>query len=305
MNRHEDGAWVDAVLSAISRACRVSLAGPVIRKRCPGGCIHQAEIWQPKRGPTFFIKSGPLTRADMFQKEAQGLRALALSRTIRTPGVLAEIELPDHDFAALVLEAIETCQPKFQDWRKFGSDLARLHQTATANRFGFDSNNYLGASPQINDWCVDWPTFFGEQRLHAQLRMAREKFGKTNSGSVTRRTERLIANLSQLLHKPPEPAVLLHGDLWSGNVLFDREGRAILIDPAPYYGDREAEWGMIELFGQFPGTFREGYQDTWPLLDGAEVRIGIYRLYHLLNHWNLFGNSYLLSCEDVLRELGY
>jgi fructosamine-3-kinase len=241
----------------------------------------------------------------VFRKEAHGLRCLAFSKAVHTPDVVAEIDLPEEDLAALVLEVIETGQPNSAHWRRFGGELAMLHQTATSEQFGFDVNNYLGASPQRNDWNQDWATFFAEQRLHAQLKMACEQFGESVPQSIIRRTERLIANLSQVLNKSTEPAALLHGDLWSGNVLFDRAGHAYLIDPAPYYGDREAEWGMIELFGHFPATFLEGYQQTSPFSAGAEVRIAVYRLYHLLNHWNLFGSSYLPSCEGVLRELGY
>lgn len=115
----------------------------------------------------------------------------------------------------------------------------------------------------------------------------------------------MIADLGRLLETGLEPPTLLHGDLWSGNVLFDKQGRGVLIDPAAYYGHREAEWGMIELFGGFPNEFREGYFNIWPLKSNSQVRSPVYRLYHCLNHWNLFGEGYRSACDQELQKLGY
>ena len=170
---------------------------------------------------------------------------------------------------------------------------------AASGPFGFEEDNYIGATPQPNAWTDDWVTFFAEQRLGFQLRLAADNgFG----GELARLGERLLSRLGELIDEPAEPACLLHGDLWGGNYLCDAEGQPVLIDPAAYYGRREAELAMTTLFGGFDSAFYGAYEEAWPLAPGSAERLEIYKLYHLLNHLNLFGGGYLGGCLGVLRR---
>jgi fructosamine-3-kinase len=184
--------------------------------------------------------------------------------------------------------------------REFGAALARLHQQTRADAFGFAHDNYLGRTPQPNAWHNDWVAFFAERRLGHQLQLTRQR------GLATRAFERdlaqLIGHLDQWLAEPAEPPCLLHGDLWGGNYLVDEHGAPVLIDPACYYGRRETDLAMTQLFGGFGGAFYEGYEAVWPLADGADERLAIYQLYHLLNHLNLFGASYLSQCQEIVAR---
>jgi len=294
---------IEAIVDALSASMRETISGPIDRRICHGGCIHRAEVWSPRIGPTFFIKWGDHAKLDMFRQEAVGLSALADTGTVRIPRVLFIFADEDIDLAALILEAIEVGSPIRSSWFDFGQQLAHLHQTATSTRFGFAADNYLGSANQLNGWSDQWIEFYATQRLGFQMRWLQSQY--RSARSIVARCERLIADLNEILRDQLESPTLIHGDLWSGNVLFDREGRAYLIDPAVYYGQREAEWGMIDLFGGFPPEFREGYFDIWPLKSGYQVRISLYRLYHCINHGNLFGESYLSACDQELRKLGY
>jgi protein-ribulosamine 3-kinase len=167
--------------------------------------------------------------------------------------------------------------------------LAKVHRTA-APRFGWQRDNYIGSTPQRNGWCEDWREFWIERRVGPQLELARR-----NGFRVAE------PPLGSLDGHRPQPS-LLHGDLWSGNAGFTAEG-PVIFDPAVYYGDREADLAMTELFGGFPGTFYEAYHAAWPLEPGYEQRKHLYNLYHLLNHLNLFGGSYLGQVESTLRLL--
>ena len=294
---------VKAITAEVSAAIKHTIAGSIQRYACQGGCIHRAEIWSPEIGPPFFIKWGSFARADMFQQEALGLNALASTHTVRVPEILLLYAREDLDLSALILEAIEVGSPHPAKWYDFGQQLARLHQSASASQFGFSSDNYLGASKQLNDWSTDWIEFYAANRLGFQVQRLQSQY--PSARATISRCEHLIADLRKLLEAELEPPTLLHGDLWRGNVLFDKQGRGVLIDPAAYYGHREAEWGMIELFGGFPSEFREGYSNIWPLKSNSQVRSPVYRLYHCLNHWNLFGESYRSACDQELQKLGY
>jgi fructosamine-3-kinase len=162
--------------------------------------------------------------------------------------------------------------------------LAKLHRV-TGPRFGWHRDNHIGLSPQQNSWCDDWATFFWERRIRPQAERA---------GLQIKRTK-LLEN-----HKP-QPS-LLHGDLWSGNVGFTAEG-PVIFDPAVYYGDREADLAMTELFGGFPDEFYRAYDEAFPLEEGYEQRKHLYNLYHLLNHLNIFGEGYRGQVETTLGRL--
>ena len=249
-----------------------------------GGCIHECfrvEIG----GRELFLKSNDASHADNFAAEADGLAALRSGGT-RAPAPIS------HGCAGtrayLLLEFLDLGGPR--DFATLGRMLAKAHRKP-GPRFGWSRDNYIGATPQSNGWCEDWATFWGERRLKPQVELA-----KRNGFDLP------VQNVFDLLagHQP-QPS-LLHGDLWSGNAGFTKEG-PVVFDPAVYYGDREADLAMTELFGGFPREFYEAYEETCPLDAGYRRRKHLYNLYHLLNHLNLFGAGYLSQVRDTLSLL--
>ncbi len=264
---------------------------------CSGGCIHRAEIVHLADGRKYFVKSSR-NASDMFAQEALGLAALAESKTLRTPRVIAAGMLGGE--SCLVLEAIEAGSQRSDFWKTFGSQFAELHRVSTAERFGWSTENYLGSNVQSNEAKEDWVEFFAECRFGYQLRLARNR--GLGSRELFKIMDRLVSRLDGYLSCPKDPPSLLHGDLWSGNYLVDQDGHPVLIDPAVYYGRREADLAMPLLFGGFSPDFFDAYGEAWPLTDGWRDRVELYKLYHLLNHLNLFGSGYLDSCLEIARR---
>jgi fructosamine-3-kinase len=266
-----------------------------------GGCINNAQRIRLEDGRTFFLKSNPSPLPGMFEREAEALAALAGPGVIRVPRPVAT---GGGDGAApfIVMEYIEEGRPGRGFFADFGASFARLHQEAQAQRFGFDHDNYIGSTPQPNGWMDDWVAFWRERRLGFQLGLARKR-GLSDS-EMDRLGDTLMERLPEVIGQPDEPPCLLHGDLWSGNFLADADGRPVLIDPAAYYGRREADLAMTMVFGGFHGDFYKAYEDVWPLADGSRDRLEVYKLYHYLNHLNLFGSSYYSSCMSILRRFG-
>jgi fructosamine-3-kinase len=256
-----------------------------------GGCINQGAVIRTGSGSTFFLKTNPQAPQDMFAREAEGLQALRLLGGPRVP----QPYLWGADF--LLLEDLAPARRLPDFWAMLGRQLARLH-SQTNPQFGFFHQNYLGSTPQPNPWTSDGFVFFGEHRLLYQARLAYTK-GLLDSSAV-RQVEKLAANLISLL--PPQPASLIHGDLWSGNVIADSGGNPAIIDPATHYGLAEAELGMTALFGVFPDLFYQAYQEARPLEPDFRKRFPIYNLYHLLNHLNLFGGGYLGQVLAILQR---
>jgi fructosamine-3-kinase len=248
----------------------------------PGGCIHRCYEVRVG-GARRFLKTNGVEYADAFAAEADGLRALR-DAGLRAPEPLACGVNGRH--AYLLLEFLELTSRG--DFAALGRMLAKAHRRP-GQRFGWARDNYIGSTPQRNAWCDDWVEFWRERRLRPQLEMAGLD---VDLGAL----DRLMEN-----HKP-KPS-LLHGDLWSGNAGFTKEG-PVVFDPAVYYGDREADLAMTELFGGFPREFYKAYNETFPLDAGYEKRKHLYNLYHLLNHLNLFGGGYLGQVRSCLRLLG-
>lgn len=267
-----------------------------------GGCTHVAEIVTAADGRNYFVKSN-LRAEDMFVQEAFSLAALKRVGVIRVPQVIAVGMLDDVD-AALVLEAIEEGEPAANFWYEFGSSFAHFHQQGSLPiedyTPGWPTANYIGWARQFNDSTEGWAEFFATKRIGFQL--GRAQCERQGTVELFELADRLIGRLPELLDAEREPLVLLHGDLWNGNYLVDNSGKPVLIDPASYYGHREADLAMPLLFGGFPPSFFEGYQECWPLQDGWRDRVEIYKLYHLLNHLVLFGSSYLEGCLAILRR---
>lgn len=228
----------------------------------------------------------------MFTREAEGLHALrAAGGAPRYPEPLAWGE------KYLLLEDLKPIEPAPSYWQDLGRQLAAQH-AHTSSKFGFSSDNYIGSTPQINTWSEDGYIFFAEHRLGYQARLAQD--AGLLSAAEAAGIESIAARLPQLV--PPQPASLLHGDLWGGNAISDERGQPALIDPAAYYGWAEAELGMTALFGGFAAEFYAAYEEIRPLEPGWSERLDLYNLYHLLNHLNLFGRSYHGQVIDVIRK---
>lgn len=264
-----------------------------------GGSINQAKLADTSEGRFFvkFNRSGP---PDLMEREAEALEEMRAGDTSLVIPEPIAVARPDGTRPSiLVLEYLEPGDriPDFDE--RLGRGLAELHQVS-ADRFGFHHDNYCGTTPQPNDWHDDWVAFYREHRLRHQLRLAVD--GRQVSSSDRRAYERLLDRLDDLLGIDPEPPALIHGDLWSGNLHVAPDGRPSILDPAAYYGHREAEIGMMELFGGFSETVYAAYQQVRPLQDGWRDRIPLYSLYHVMNHYNLFGGHYGRQAFDIVNR---
>ncbi len=257
-----------------------------------GGCINNGALISTTSGRSFFLKTNPSAPKDMFEREVEGLLALGVPGALRIP--TPRCYGPDF----LLMDDLEPSSRAPDYWEQFGRALARVHGSV-GERYGFHHNNYIGSTPQINTWMEDGHAFYAEHRLRYQARLAFDA-GRLDA-RVFGQVERLARRLPQLV--PQQPPSLIHGDLWSGNAITDRNGGPALIDPAVYFGWAEAELAMTALFGRFPPMFYVAYQEIRSLVPGFESRFRIYNLYHLLNHLNLFGEKYLGQVKHTLDSL--
>lgn len=262
-----------------------------------GGCISSAASVKTSAGP-FFVKWNAEAPADFFACEAAGLEALReAGSSLVIPRVVAVRATGPAGPAFLVLEELETRAPGGDEEERLGRGLAELHRT-TAPAFGFDSPSYCGSTRQPNDWCPSWPEFYAERRLGPLLQALTE----AGLGAAERRVfTRVLDKLEALLSGDSRPA-LVHGDLWSGNVLFSSAGPA-LVDPACAFAEREFELGISTLFGGVSARALHAYQESFAFAPGWRERNPLYQLYHLLNHALLFGGGYLAQALDVARRL--
>ena len=263
------------------------------RRGIGGGSINQA--YQVTDGDrSYFLKVNQAARLGMFEAEALGLKEIAESNTIRVPrpvcwGTAAGA-------AYIVMEYLPLAGGGQDAWYQMGQDLAAMHRVTSSRGFGWQQDNTIGETPQKNPWTADWVTFYVEHRLRYQLRLAQRR------GHFPRQEELLAAVPALLAGHDPEPA-LVHGDLWSGNAAVTSTGTPVILDPATYYGDREVDMAMTELFGRFPQPFYEGYNASYPLEQGYELRKTLYNLYHILNHFNLFGGGYGSQANMMIDRL--
>lgn len=259
-----------------------------------GGCINQA--YRVHSGTLkFFVKTNDACSLDMFEAEAEGLDELGRAEGLRIPRPVCYGTAEGH--AYLVMEDLQLGGSG--DQRRLGEGLAALHRI-TAESFGWHRDNTIGATPQINTPASGWISFWREHRLGYQLRLAQQK----GAGPQLQKTgEQLLAALPALLDAHEPAASLLHGDLWSGNYAFTKTGQPAIFDPAVYYGDRETDLAMSELFGGFGRDFYAAYENTWPLDTGYPLRKKLYNLYHILNHFNLFGAGYLSQAQGMMQSL--
>ena len=260
-----------------------------------GGSINQA-FRLDGVGRRYFVKLNAAERLGMFEAELAGLNELAAAKAVRVPVPICCGS--DAQFSWIVLEHLEFGNGTDR-LAALGAQLALLHRR-TATNFGWNRDNTIGSTPQHNEWCSDWIVFLRECRIGFQLQLARHNAYR---GRLQSSGEKLLAKLDAFFVGYRPEASLLHGDLWGGNAAILIDGEPAIFDPAVYYGDREADLAMTELFGGFPQAFYRGYDDTWPLDPGYRVRKQLYNLYHLLNHLNLFGGSYLAPAQAAIDGL--
>lgn len=245
-------------------------------------------------GKRYFFKRGYPSRT--YVCEANGLKEIARTDTVATPKVIKTGE----DY--ILTEYVVPGNRGTEFYPLLAQRLADMHRTVS-DSFGFYEDNFIGANPQLNipsgTECEDWATFYFNKRLLFQFRLAeKNRYISLELASDFIKFEK---NIPELIKGSEEQPSLLHGDLWSGNYLCNADGVPVLIDPAVYYGHREAELAMTMLFGGFPMEFYDEYDKAYPLKSGWKIRIRIYKLYHLLNHLNLFGRSYLPESESIIR----
>ena len=290
----EFGAGLDSIAAAIGECTGMPFAA-YSAKPVRGGSIHQA--WHLDDGVRhYFVKSGAIPAVSMFAAEARGLQALEAAAVVRTPTFITRGQTDDQAF--LVLEHLEMKALDDRGATRLGTALAHLHRIS-GDSFGWSEDNFIGATPQRNAPHHSWPHFFGERRLRPQLQLALRN--GMNPTLVTKGF-RVIERIGGLfVDYQPQPS-LLHGDLWSGNAAMAGDAPA-LFDRACYYGDRETDIAMAELFGGFPVNFYAAYRAAWPLDPGYESRKPLYNLYHILNHFNLFGSAYLGQAQRMIERL--
>lgn len=275
-----------ALAAATGRAFQLRAARPV-----GGGSINQAWIIEGD-DLTYFVKTHRHGRA-MFEAETAGLEALAATGAIRVPTPVAVGDAQGLAFLVLEYLPLQGCS----DPVRLGRALAELHR-ASAAQFGCPRDNFIGSTPQPNGWNGDWVEFWRERRLGYQLDLARAR----GERRLVELGDRLLFRLPGLFSVySPEPS-LLHGDLWGGNYGY-ADGEPVIFDPATYYGDREADLAMTELFGGFPGEFYAAYREAWPLDPGYGVRKTLYNLYHVLNHDHMFGGGYAAQAQAMMERL--
>ena len=285
----------------------LNLHEPYTRRPVAGGDINQTSVLEDSRGTRLFLKEHPTADIDHFSSEFDGLWALGqvlsiLPRGVACPRPLA-LGTQGQEGSFLLLEYIESGRgPRSGDWLRVGVQLGEFYRASadqTPATYGYHRSNRIGSTVQINTPEDQWGVFFARHRIDYMRRLLATK--KRISADVDTGLQRLISRLPEILPSTPL-RVLVHGDLWRGNVMFDTDGRAVLIDPGVYWGTVEADLAMAELFGGFPGDFYSGVAQVTgqsPVPQNREV----YRLYHLLNHLLLFGSGYLGGVQETLRSI--
>ncbi len=268
-----------------------------------GGCINQAvKIADQQR--SFFVKTNQSHLPDtqlsrqlaMFEAEHDALKVMHASQTVRVPQPLSCGTASG--YAYIVMEWLDLAGKGSElAWQHMGEQLAAMHQVLSTEGFGWHRDNTIGATPQQNGWCESWVEFWRDRRLGPQFELAHDR------GAHFPRRDELMSAIPRLLRTHhPQPA-LLHGDLWSGNAAITAAGEPVILDPATYYGDSETDLAMTELFGRFPAAFYRAYEAAMPIREGYQQRKVLYNLYHILNHFNLFGGGYERQANSMIAQV--
>jgi fructosamine-3-kinase len=284
--------WTE-IAQAISRETEQEFA-IANTKSVSGGCINQGYRVSSK-DLTYFVKLNDVSKVDMFAAEALGLKQMYATQTITVPQPVCWGTAANSSY--LVLQWLDLGGGSNQSWTEMGRHLAAMHRVGTSKDFGWERNNTIGSTPQINTWMDNWADFFAEQRIGYQLKLAKRRGGNFPESN------RVVDLVRNKLAEWQPPVSLVHGDLWSGNAAISSNGAPIILDPATYYGDRETDLAMTELFGGFPTAFYHGYNEAWSLDSGYGQRKSIYNLYHVLNHFNLFGGGYANQAQTIIQRL--
>lgn len=295
-----DASLLKSITEKINSSCLLSLP-LLIAKGVQGGDIcNSYHLQDTSKQHHFFVKTHQRQFEALFKNEYNSLLAIQNTQTIRSPKAIAFGTHADSSF--LVLEHV-LFSKKTND-ALLGQQLARLHKSKKGHiidfKFGFYENNFIGTTPQLNTPSNDWSHFWISQRLQPQIDLACQNGFKHKlkplANSLFQTSEKLLRD-----HKPHSS--LLHGDLWGGNKAFLKDGTPVIFDPASYYGDRETDIAMTQLFGGFGHEFYSAYNQEWPLPEDYGKRAPLYNLYHQLNHLNLFGSSYLDTCVNTIQKL--
>jgi fructosamine-3-kinase len=272
------------------------------KKAIGGGCINQGYALQTNL-QTYFVKLNHAALKEIFIAEAIGLQQIQATSTIYVPQVICSGTITDQAYLVLEwLDLANSAASHSPGWQLMGAKLAAMHQfpvmnLGLKNGFGWISHNNIGSTPQINYWMESWSDFFAQHRIGYQLQLAKQKGGDFPS------TQQVVEAVSlALANHHPQPS-LVHGDLWGGNAAITNHGEPVIFDPAGYIGDREVDLAMTKLFGGFPREFYQEYQQVFPLAPGYEKREIIYNLYHVLNHFNLFGGSYQAQANQMIQKI--
>ena len=257
---------------------------------------HRAINEQANKKPTkqYFVKINRKSNLALLETEQENLNKIRQLSTIHCPVPITLGTTLDNSFLVLSFELLTS--PKNDHWYDLGVTLADMHLCSQHGQFGWHQDNYIGQTLQPNRWQTNWRTFFAEQRIGWQLQLLKEQ--AVSLGDI----EKITTVCHDLLVHHKVTPCLVHGDLWQGNVGF-ANGKPLIYDPACYFGDREVDIAMSELFGKFPAPFYQGYEHTYPLTGGYEQRKLVYNFYHLLNHLLMFGEPYLKQAQEQLELL--
>ncbi|XP_050387562.1 LOW QUALITY PROTEIN: protein-ribulosamine 3-kinase, chloroplastic [Argentina anserina] len=261
-----------------------------------GGCINRASRYDTDAG-SFSVKTNRSIGSSMFEGEALGLGAMYKTGSIRVPKPFKVGPLPTGG-SYIIMEFIDFGLSR-RNQSDLGRKLAEMHKTGKSEKgFGFEVDNTIGSTPQINTWSSDWIQFYGEHRLGYQLQLAWDRYG---DNTIYEKGQKLVKSMGPLFDIVEIEPCLLHGDLWSGNISSDIKREPVILDPACYYGHNEAEFGMSWCAG-FGGSFYSSYFEVMPKQPGFEQRKDLYMLYHYLNHYNLFGSGYRSSAMSIIDD---
>ena len=263
-------------------------------KSVSGGCINQG-YKIIGNDIEYFVKLNQASEAEMFAAEALGLKQMYATKTIAVPQPICWGTAANSSY--IVLQWLDLGRGNDHSWTEMGRQLAAMHREGKSDRFGWERNNTIGSTPQINTWTDNWADFFAEHRIGYQLKLAKRRGGSFPD------TDKVVSAVRDRLANRQPQASLVHGDLWSGNAAIAADGSPVIIDPATYYGDREVDLAMTELFGSFPAAFYRGYNEVWQLDGGYQQRKSVYNLYHVLNHFNIFGGGYASQAKRTIAQI--